>query len=142
MRWSLAIDQPVQNVEDVGLGRHPSFEGQLDGAEHSLFVMLQNQREDLDHLPVTTGPLEQMALQLPERIGHLEERRPIAQGARLALDHCQIVPPVIDRPPRQVVRTVDNPRMLAQDLPLGGDDDPIGIDPQAHGRLAKDAGTL
>ena len=29
-RWSLAVDQAVQNIEDVGFGRHPSFEGQLE----------------------------------------------------------------------------------------------------------------
>jgi len=40
MIYQDGIDQAVQNIEDVGFGRHPSFEGQFDGAEHSLFVML------------------------------------------------------------------------------------------------------
>ena len=30
----------VQNIEDVGFGRHPGFKGQFDCAEHSLLVML------------------------------------------------------------------------------------------------------
>ena len=32
--------------------------------------------------------------------------------------------------------------MFAQDLPLGGDDEPLGIDPQADRPVAKEAGTL
>jgi len=78
-----------------------------------------------------------MPLQLPEGFGHFEEWRPIAQSARLALNNCQIVPPVIDRLPRLLVRTVDNPVVLAQDLPLGRDDQPIRIDPQAHWPVRK-----
>src|SRR3546814_19791874 len=71
-------------------------------------------------------------LLLPEGFGHFQEWRSIAQSARLALNNCQIVPPVIDRLPRLLVRAVDNSVVLAQDLPLGRDDQPIGIDPQAH----------
>src|SRR3546814_17478719 len=73
-----------------------------------------------------------MPLQLPEGFGHFQEWRSIAQSVRLALNNCQIVPPVIDRLPRLLVRAVDNSVVLAQDWPLGRDDQPIGIDPQAH----------
>src|SRR3546814_14562070 len=82
-------------------------------------------------LPVTTKPFEQMPLQLPEGFGHFQEWRSIAQSARLALNNCQIVPPVIDRLPRLLVRAVDNSVVLAQDLHLGRDDHPTGIDPQS-----------
>src|SRR3546814_17451438 len=78
-----------------------------------------------------------MPLQLPEGFGHFQEWRSIAQSARLALNNCQIVPPVIDRLPRLLVRAVDNSVVLAQDLPLGRDDQPIGIDPQAHWPVRK-----
>jgi len=115
----------------VGLGRNAGFERQFDGAKHRLLVVLQDEREDLDHLPVAARPLEKMALQLPERIGQLGEGRTIAQGTRLALDHRQVVPPVVDRPSRQVVRAFDDLIMLAQDMAFGGDDDPVGIDAQA-----------
>ena len=37
------------------------LEGHLDGAEHGLLVVLQDQGKDLHHLPVTAGPLEQDA---------------------------------------------------------------------------------
>ena len=115
----------------MGLGRNTGLKCQLDGTEHGLFIVLQNEGQDLHHLPVTAGTLEEMPLQLPERFGHLGEGRPVAQGAGLALDHRQIVPPVVDRPPWQVMRSFDDPRMLAQDLALGGDDDPFRVDPQA-----------
>jgi len=94
--------------------------------------MLQDKRQDLHHLPVTAWALEEMALQLPESVGQLGKRRPVAQGAGLALDHGQIMPPVIDRSPWQVMGAFDDPGMLAQNLPLGGDDDPLRVDPQAH----------
>src|SRR3546814_16326338 len=78
-----------------------------------------------------------MPLQLPEGFGHFQEWRSIAQSARLAQNNCQIVPPVIDRLPRLLVRADDNSVVLAQDLPLGRDDQPIGIDPQANWPVRK-----
>jgi hypothetical protein len=54
-----------------------------------------------------------------------------AQRARLSLDDGQVVAPVVDRPGRQVMRALDHPRVLADDLPLGRDDEPVGVDPQA-----------
>ena len=59
-RVGLAVDQPVQEVQDMGLGRHAGLQRQLDGAEHGLFVVLQDQGEDLDHLPVAAGRLSSM----------------------------------------------------------------------------------
>ena len=55
----LAVDQPVQEVEDVGLGGNAGLQRQFDGAEDRLLVVLQHQRQDLDHLPVAAGVLEQ-----------------------------------------------------------------------------------
>ncbi len=91
-------------VGNAGLQR------QFDGAQHGLFVMLQDQGKDLHHLPVAARPLEQMTLQLPERFGQLGEGSAVAQGAGLALDDREIMPPVVDRPRRQVMRAVDDPR--------------------------------
>jgi hypothetical protein len=39
----------------MGLGRHARLQRQFDGAEHGLFVVLQHQGEDLDHLPSPPG---------------------------------------------------------------------------------------
>lgn len=91
--------------------------------------MMQDKGQYLHHLAVTAGTPKELPLQLPERIGHLGEGRAVAQGAGLALDHRQIVPPVIDRPPRQVMGTLNDPAMFAQDPHLGGDDEPLGIHP-------------
>ena len=92
-RWwcHLAVGQPVQDIENVGLGRHPSLKGQLDSAKHRLLIVMQHQRQDLGHLPVATEAPQKLALQLPERIGHIGERRPVTQGARFALDYRQII---------------------------------------------------
>ncbi len=85
----LAVDQPVQEAEDVGLGGDARVERQLDRTQHRLLIMLQDQREGLYHLPITTRMFEKIALQLPERIGHLGEGCAVAQGSGLALDHRQ-----------------------------------------------------
>lgn len=37
---------------------------------------------------------------------------------------------------------LDHPPMFSQDLSLGGNHQPIRVDPELTGRLAKDAGTL
>ena len=57
------VDQAMQQVDDVGLGRHAGFQGQFDGREHSLLVMLEHQGQDLDHLAIATWRLEQVLLQ-------------------------------------------------------------------------------
>ena len=109
----------------------PASKRQLDRAQHRLLVVLQHERQDLDHLPSPPGRRRSWPCKLPERIGHLGERRTVAQGAGLALDHRQIMPPVIDRSPAVVMGSIDDPAVLAQDLTLGGDDDPLGVNPQA-----------
>ena len=116
----------------MGLGGNASVQCHLDSTKHGLFIVLQDESEDLRHLTVTAGPPEEMALQLPEGIGQVGKGRPVAQGARLALDHRKIMPPVIDRSPWQVMGALDDPGMLTQNLSLGGDDNPLGVDPEAH----------
>ena len=98
-RSLFAIDQSMQEIEDMGLGRNARLKRDLDGTQDRLLVVVQHQRQDLYHLPIATRTLEQEPLQPPERLGQIDERRSIAQGARLALDHSQIVPPVINRAP-------------------------------------------
>ncbi len=96
----LAVGQPMQDVEHMELGRNAGLQRQLGGAKHRLLVMVQQQRQDLDHLPIATWPLEQVPLHLAEPIGHLGERCAVPEGAKLALDDRQIVPPVVARSPR------------------------------------------
>ena len=93
--------------------------------------VMQHQRQNLDHFPVAAGVLGQVTLQAAERLGKINERRAVAQGAGLALDHRQIVPPVIDRASRQVMRSLNDAGMLTQDLTLGHQHDPLGVNPQA-----------
>ena len=60
-----------------------------------------------------------MLLQSLEGIGQFQERRAIAQSAWLALDYRQIMAPVVNRAPRSVMGSVNDPRMLAQvSMPL------------------------
>ncbi len=114
------------------LGRRASLRRQFDGREHGLFVVLENQREDLDHLPVAARRLEHALLEGAEGRRQLGERRAVAQGARLALDDRQVMPPVEDgRRARALVGAGEDAGMLADDLPFGGDDDTLGIDPHA-----------
>jgi len=70
----------------VGLGRHAGLQGEFDGSDRDLLIMLEDQGQDLHHLAVTARPLEQMLLQGSERRRHLGEGRAVAQGAGLALE--------------------------------------------------------
>jgi hypothetical protein len=63
----LAVDQPVQQVQNMGLGRHALGQGKLNGGEHSLFIVVQHQGKDIDHFPVTAGFAQHVILQLSER---------------------------------------------------------------------------
>src|ERR1700722_13675995 len=90
----LAVDEPVQQVENVGLGRRAGLQSQFDGSEHGLFVMLEDESQNLDHLAVASRRLEHALLQSPEGKREFGERRAIAQGSRLALQDRQIVPPI------------------------------------------------
>ena len=53
-----AIDQPVQQVQHMGFGRHAFGHGQFHGGEHGLFVMLQHEGQDIDHLAIADLSLE------------------------------------------------------------------------------------
>src|SRR5579872_3073382 len=57
----LAVDQPVQQVEDVRLGRRASLQRQLHGSQYSLLVMLKNESQNLDHLAVAARRLKACA---------------------------------------------------------------------------------
>ena len=61
-RGGFAVRQPVQKVQDVRLCRRSVAERQLDGAQHRLLIVVQNERQDLHHLPVAAGVPEKMLL--------------------------------------------------------------------------------
>ena len=86
----LAVDQPVQHIQNMGLRRRAGLQRQFDGGEHGLFVMLENQGQILDHLAVAARRLEHALLQSPEGRRQFDERRAIAQGSGLALNDRQI----------------------------------------------------
>src|SRR6202041_2725738 len=128
----LSVDQAVQQVQNMRLRWRAGLQRQFDGGEHGLLVMLENQGEDLDHLAVAARRLEHALLQSPERRRQFGEGRAVAQGSRLALNDRQIVPPVVDRGRAlALVRASKEAAMLAGNLPLGDDDDALGIHPNA-----------
>lgn len=115
----------------MGLRRNACLQCQRHGGQHGLFVMVQDERQDLDHFPVTARIAQQMPLQPLEGLGQFEERRAVAQGARFALDHRQIMPPVIDGVAGAIMGSVDDALMLAYHLSFRHDQEATGIDPQA-----------
>ena len=64
----------------MDLGGCARLDGQFDGGKNSLFVMLQDQGQDLDNLPITAGRLEQALLQGSERGRQFGEGRAVTQG--------------------------------------------------------------
>ena len=111
------------------LCRRSVAQRQFDGTQHRIFIMVQNEGKNLHHLPVAPGLLEKMLLQPPERFRQFGERRAVTQGARLALDHREIVAPIIDGAAGQMMRPLDEPRVFADDLPFGNDNDAVWINP-------------
>ena len=126
-----AVSQPVQDVEDVGFGGDAVLKRQFHRAQHRLLVVLQHQGQDVHDLPVAPWSLQQPCLQPAKRLGHLGKRSAVAQGPRLAPDHRQVVPPVVNGAAGDVMRTLDDAGVLAHELQLGDHDKPVGVDPQA-----------
>ena len=69
----------MQQIEDVGLGRDAGLEGHVDSAQHDLFIMLEDQGQDLDHLAITAGLAQHMTLQLTEGARQFHEGRAIPE---------------------------------------------------------------
>ena len=121
----------MKQVEDVGFGRCALLQSQLNGHQYCLLVMVQNQRQDLYHLPITPLYPPQMLLQPPKGIRQFHERCTVTQGARLTLEDRQRVAPVVNGMSRTVMAAVDHALMLANDLPFRHYFEAVGIDPQA-----------
>lgn len=47
-----ATGQPVQDTQNMGLGRQPGFQSHFDRGLHRLLIMLQDQRQDFGHYPI------------------------------------------------------------------------------------------
>ena len=62
----LAVDQAVQQVQHMGLGRHALGQRQFHGGQHGLFIVVKHEGEDIHHLPIPTGFAEHVILQLLE----------------------------------------------------------------------------
>ena len=58
----LAVDQAVQQVQDVSLRRDAGLQRQFDGSERGLLVMLEDERQNLDHLAVAARRLKHALL--------------------------------------------------------------------------------
>lgn len=124
------------------LGRHALIQSQFHSPDDNLFVVMKNQSEDVGHLPITTGAAKHLILQLSKARRQFQEGCAIAQSTGLALDDGKVMPPVINRPWWFVVAAFYDPRMFAEDIALGRNDQSLGINPQADGPVRKDAGTL
>ena len=97
--------------------------------------MLEDKGQDLDHLAIAAGHLEHVLLRGPECRRQFGEGRPIAQGAGLALDNREIVPPVVNRrAAHQLVGTGEDASVLAHDLPFVTAVDKI---PHGSGRVVR-----
>lgn len=76
-----------------------------------------DQRENLDHFPVSARTLEQHALQLPKGNRKLSEGRAVAKRSRFALQDCQVVTPVVDGF-AAIMAAIDTPVVLRNHLTL------------------------
>ncbi len=68
-----AVDQPVKQIQHMRLRRNTCFQCQLDGREHSLFVMLEDKCQDVGHLAIAARLSEKLLLQRFEGIREFDE---------------------------------------------------------------------
>jgi len=97
----------------VGLGRHALGERQFHRGENCLFIVVQDEGENIHHLAITAGLAQHVILQLPEGRWQFQERGAVPKSPRLALDDRQIVPPVVNRLWWQLVTALDHAGMFA-----------------------------
>ena len=139
----LAVDPAMKQVQDMGLRRGAGLQRQFDRGEHGLFVMLENQGEDLGHPAVAAWRLEHALLQSPEGGRQFGEGRAVAQGSRLALNDRQIVPPILTVVVLFCWGERAKTRRCSQTIcPSAATTMRSGYTRKLTGRLAKDAGTL
>ena len=96
-----------------------------------MLIMVQHQGQDIDHLTITTGLTQHLCLQQAEGLGHPRKGSTIAQGAGVALNDRQIMAPIVDDPPRLVVRPLNDTLMRANDMPLRHNNQTPGVNAQA-----------
>ena len=133
----LAVDQPMQQVQHMRLRRYARIQSQFHSPDDDLFVVMKNESKDIDHLTITARAAKHLVLQPSKGQRQFQEGRTIAQGTRFALDDRKVMPPVVNRSRRFVVAAFYDPRMFAEDIALGRNDQPLGIDPQADGPVGK-----
>lgn len=93
----LAIDQPVQQVQHMRFRCHARVQCHFHSPANHLFVMVQNERKDIDHFTITAGAAKHLVLQLPKGRWQFQEGRTVPQGTRLALDNGKAMLPVVNR---------------------------------------------
>jgi len=115
---------PGQGVEDHGAVEHPGSDSLGAGHLDRRQAVVQNGIENLHHLPVAISRAAQLLTYPPERTRQNPgfEWRPIAQRARLAHEHRNVVPRIIDR-----LLAPEAAFMLGQDLAVLANSDPVGI---------------
>eukprot|EP01038_Epipyxis_sp_PR26KG_P017796 gene17797-24838_t len=101
----------------------PAFEYQLDGHQHRFQPGLRHHGQHLCHDPVSSRVPEQRLAQTQQRRRKVQERRAIAQCARLALHQVDVVLPVVAG-----LATARQPGMAGYDGVRGRHIDSLGID--------------
>src|ERR1700722_15292627 len=82
VRW-LPVDQAVQQVQDMRLRRGACLQRQFDRGEHGLFVMLEDQGQDLDHLAVAARRFEHALLRARKAGGSSTKGAPLRRAPGL-----------------------------------------------------------
>jgi hypothetical protein len=91
------IDQTMQQVQHMCLGRDALIQSQLHSPDDDLFVVMKHQSQDIGHLTIAAQATQHLVLQLSKGPRQFQERRTIAQGSGFALDDRKVMPPVVNR---------------------------------------------
>ena len=70
----LPVDQSMQQVRHMGLGGDTFRPSHSRSDQQGLFIVMQNQREGIDHIPVAACSPQHEVFQLPEGLWEFQKR--------------------------------------------------------------------
>ncbi|CUX06793.1 TnpA8 (fragment) [Agrobacterium fabacearum TT111] len=88
----------MQQIQHMRFGCYALIQSQFHSSNDDLFVVMEDESEDIGHLAITARAAQHLVLQSSKGQRQFQERCAIAQGSGFALDDGKVMPPVIDCP--------------------------------------------
>lgn len=80
----LSIDQTMQQVQHMRLGRYALIQSQFHSPDDDLLIVMKHQSEDVGHLPITTGAAKHLVLQSSKSQRQFQNGAPLRRAPACA----------------------------------------------------------